>query len=304
VAVVFGGPSEERAISIESGGAVAAALEGEGFRARRILIDETVDPFLDEIKARDETVFLALHGRYGEDGSVQAALETAGVRYTGSGPAASWAAMHKAETKRLCQAEAILVPKYYMAGGRPCRDPVAQMRERGLAPPLVVKPEASGSSLGVSVVRDEAALETALEGALAFGPEALVEEYHEGRELSVAVLAGEALPVLELVAAREFYDYKAKYTDEATRVVCPAELSPDEAARVREAALRTFVALGARDIGRVDVILGADGVPWVLELNTIPGFTSHSLVPRAASADGIGFGDLCARIVALALERA
>lgn len=304
VAVVSGGPSEEREVSLESGEAVAAALDGEGFAVRRVVIDESIEPHLEELSRGGEVVFLALHGRYGEDGSVQQALEGADIAYTGSGPGASRSAMRKPEAKRLFEAAGIATPKYTVAGRGTAARLEAGLRGKGLVPPLVVKPAASGSSIGVALVREAWGLADAVARALELGEEVLVEEFVEGRELTVGVLEGRALPVVEMLPAREFYDYAAKYEDEATGFVCPAELDEEEAGRVRRAGVAAFEALGCRDFGRTDVMLPPDGVATVLEVNTIPGFTSHSLLPRAAAAAGIGFGELAGRIVRLAAERA
>jgi D-alanine-D-alanine ligase len=304
VAVVYGGPGEEREVSLESGVAVAGALEGEGFTVSRVVIDGALDGQLEEIERSSDVVFLALHGRYGEDGTAQSLLESAGIPYTGSGPDASRAAMEKPEAKRLFQDAGLRTPKYQVVEDTRARESRAKLLAHGLDVPLVVKPAASGSSVGVTIVRDAEALGCALEKALAYGPRVVVEEFIAGREVSVAVLEHETLPPCELVTSREFYDYAAKYEDDATQVVCPAELDAEATRRTSEAALRAFDALGCRDFGRTDVILGTDGLPWVLEVNTIPGFTSHSLVPRAARAAGVEFGRLCARIVRLAAHRA
>ena len=291
-------------MSLESGEAVAAALEGEGLAVRRVVIDDSIEPHLEELTRRGEVVFIALHGRYGEDGTVQEALEGAGIAYTGSGPGASRSAMRKPEAKRLFEAAGIATPKYTIAGRGTAAQLHAELRERSLVPPLVVKPAASGSSIGVTVVREAGGLAGAVARALELGEDVLVEALVEGRELTVGVLDGRALPVVEMLSAREFYDYAAKYEDEATGFVCPAELDQEEAGRVRRAGVAAFEALGCRDFGRTDVMLEPDGSPMVLEVNTIPGFTSHSLLPRAAAAAGIGFGELAGRIVRLAAERA
>jgi len=303
VVVVYGGPSEERAISLESGAAVADALEGEGWPVRQLVIDECIDPFVDGIRAAGEIAFLVLHGRYGEDGGVQGTLERAGVAYTGSGPAASRSAMNKATSKRKFQAEGVNTPKYHIAKKILAADTREALREAGLRCPLVVKPVASGSSIGVTIVREEAKLEAALEEAREYGDEVLVESLVEGREFTVGVLEEEALPVVELLPAGEFYDYSAKYEDAGTRYVCPAELGAGESDELKEIGLAAFRALGARDFGRVDLMLTADGRASVLEVNTIPGFTSHSLLPRAAAAAGVPFGELVGRIARLAARR-
>jgi len=303
VVVVHGGPSEEREISLESGAAVAAALEAEGWPVRRLVIDDLVDPFVEGIRSAGEMAFLALHGRYGEDGSVQETLERAGVAYTGSGPKASRAAMDKATSKRKFQAGGVNTPKYHIAKKIPVADTRVALREAGLAVPMVVKPVASGSSIGVTIVREEAELEAALEEARKYGDEVLVESFVEGREFTVGVLEEEALPVVELLPAGEFYDYSAKYEDAGTRYVCPAEIGDAARVAMKQIGLAAFRALGARDFGRADVMLGADERPSVLEVNTIPGFTSHSLLPRAAAAAGVPFGELVGRIARLAARR-
>jgi len=303
VAVLSGGPGEERAVSLESGEAVSSALEAAGLVVRRFVIGESIDPILAELAAWAEVVFIALHGRYGEDGQVQRTLEAAGLTYTGSGPEASRAAMCKPEAKILFQAAGVPTPKYEVVRRELAAGAAASLREGGLAPPLVVKPSASGSSIGVSLVRTWEALDAALAEAYAYGDEVLVEKYVSGRELTVGVLDGEVLPVVELATSREFFDYQAKYSDGMTRVLCPAPLRPELAARAAEAGLRAFKAVGARDFGRVDMILDEAGTPQVLEVNTIPGFTSHSLLPKAAAAAGIDFEELVSRIVARALER-
>lgn len=304
VAVVYGGPGEEREVSLESGEAVAGALESEGFRVRRVVIGDTLGPYLHELTWDVDVTFLVLHGRYGEGGTAQALLKSAGICYTGSGPAASRAAMDKAKAKRFFQDAGLKTPKYHVVEPISGGEAREEILAAGLDVPLVVKPASSGSSVGVTIVREAAGLVPALEKAWKYGPRAIVEEFIAGREVSVAVLEHETLPVCELVTSREFYDYEAKYEDDETQVVCPAQLDEETARRTSEAALRAFRALGCRDFGRTDIILGADSTPWVLEVNTIPGFTSHSLVPRAAKAAGLEFGELCARIVSLAARRA
>ncbi len=310
VAIVSGGSSEERAISLESGEAVARGLEAEGFRVRRVVIDDDIASAFDELRKSD-VAFLALHGRYGEDGTVQEALDEAGIAYTGSGPAASRAAMDKAQSKRLFQAALVKTPKYILAHSNSDEDigkaVEAALAEGALSMPLVVKPVASGSSLGVSIVRERAELGPAVECAREFGRAVIVEEFVAGKELAVGVLAdlgrGEALPVVELAPAREFYDYAAKYEDAATGYTCPAALTESERMRVQDAGLAAFEARGCRDFGRTDVIMAHDGTPQVLEVNTIPGFTSYSLLPMAAEAAGMSFGELAGRIVRLAAAR-
>ena len=178
----------------------------------------------------------------------------------------------------------------------------------GMALPVVVKPVNAGSSIGVTIVRDAAAFEPALTSALRFSPSALVERFVDGREFTVGILENEdgsaqALPPVEVVAGREFYDYTAKYSDAGTQYVCPARILDEQAAKLRELALASHRALGCRDMSRTDILVDRQGEPWVLEVNTIPGFTDHSLLPKAAAAAGVGFEELCVRLVHLALAR-
>jgi D-alanine-D-alanine ligase len=303
VAVVYGGPSEERLVSIESGTAVARALESEGFPVARFVIDTSIDQHLADIKRSCDVVFVMLHGRYGEDGAVQQALEEARLAYTGSPPSASHTGMIKSRSKRLFEASRITTPKYTVIDRAHNVEPAEQLRSAGLSLPVVVKPDEGGSSIGVSIVREARDLVKALTASWEYDDAAIVEKFVKGRELTVGVLDGQPLPVIELISSREFFDYEAKYEDGLTRIVCPARLPVDSQKRVEEAAVAAFNTIGARDFGRTDIILDEDGVPQVLEVNTIPGFTSHSLLPHAAQAAGIPLGKLAGRIVNMAERR-
>ncbi|MBN1558297.1 MAG: D-alanine--D-alanine ligase [Lentisphaerae bacterium] len=287
VAVLLGGPSAEREVSLRSGAAVVQGLREAGYRARPVDVrDEAFD-----LPPDCEAVFIALHGAFGEDGRAQALLDARQIPYTGSGAAASRAAFDKAATKRILDAHGIRTPAYEIL-----RNGAA----RRLPLPVVVKPTRQGSTIGVHRVRragDEAA---AVRDAFTYGPEVLVERYIAGRELTVGIVGGTALPVLEIVAPEGWYDYGAKYTAGRTAYKVPAPLDDRTAQTCREMALRTFRALNCRGFARVDFRLGEDGCPYVLELNTIPGFTETSLLPKAAAAAGIAFAPLCGRIMELA----
>jgi D-alanine-D-alanine ligase len=284
VAVLMGGDSAERDISLRSGRAVANGLREAGYDVREV-----------DVRGRDfdpgagvEAVFLALHGEFGEDGQMQAELERRGVPYTGSGPEASRAAFDKKLSKQI-----------FAARGIPTADCeiLRAGQARGLPLPVVVKPTRQGSSFGVHAVRSESQWAPALSDALRFGPEVLVEKYIEGRELTVGVVEEEALPIVEIAAPDGWYGFDAKYTAGTTRYLVPAPLDPAVAARCREIGLRTFEALGCEGLGRVDMRLSGDGGIYVLELNSLPGFTETSLLPKAAAAAGMSFPELCDRIM-------
>jgi D-alanine-D-alanine ligase len=244
-----------------------------------------------------EVVFLALHGTYGEDGTAQEALDRLGVPYTGCGAEASRIAFDKAETKRRLLAAGVPTPRYVVVSG------VSEGWPEGWRPPAVMKPVRQGSSVGLSFLKR---LEDWGPGLVAAGrhdSEVLVEEWIAGRELTVGILGGRALPVVEVRPKRGGYDFQNKYTAGATDYFCPAALGSAVTAGVQEAALGAFAAVGCRDYARVDVMLDGEARPWVLEVNTLPGMTETSLLPKAAAAAGIGFGELCERMLELALAR-
>ncbi|MBN1807445.1 MAG: D-alanine--D-alanine ligase [Planctomycetes bacterium] len=298
VAVLMGGVGPERDVSLMSGKAVFDALRLE---LDDLLLLDVADPGPSELKIlldRVDTVFIALHGTYGEDGTIQGFLDQLGVPYTGSGSKAAEDSFFKDVSRA-----AFLATGVPVAEGRcvPVRRDLFLQASGAIGLPLVVKPCDSGSSVGVTIVRGRG---EALERAFAAAADVterglLLERYIEGRELTVGVLAGLPLPVVELLPAREFYDYEAKYTDPATQYRCPADLPPDIAAAVADCALRAFKALGCAGFGRVDVMLDDKG-PVVLEVNSIPGFTSHSLLPMAARAAGLDLTALALLILAQA----
>lgn len=287
IAVLYGGPSNERDVSRASGMAVARALKGKGYDVvdldlpgRELFLPEGI-----------EAVFIAMHGTFGEDGDLQAILAAKGVPYTGSGPEASRVAFDKLASKAIFERAAINCPRYEV---------LTRGARRTLDIPVVVKPPREGSSVGLSCVTSEAAWEKAFEKALAIDGEVLVESYIEGRELTVGIVDDQVLPVVEIRPRGGVYDYEHKYTKGMTEYRCPAPLEAGEARLCQDLGWRTFEALGCRGLGRVDIRLTPDGVPFVLEMNTIPGFTETSLLPKAAQAAGMSFADLCERILNLA----
>jgi D-alanine-D-alanine ligase len=298
VAVLFGGTSAEREISLRSGNAVLAALRSRGVDAHAF--DPAARP-LSDLKAEGYArVFLILHGRGGEDGTAQGALEMLGIPYTGSGVMASAVGMDKWRTKLLWRGAGLPVPDYALLGAD--SDFAAVERQLGL--PLFVKPANEGSSVGITKVKEPGALAQAYREAAKHDALVLAERYLGGGEFTVGMLGdgneARALPVVRIVPATEFYDYEAKYFRDDTRYFCPSGLPPDKEAEMQALAKQAFTVLGCRGWGRVDVLLDQDGTPHLLEINTAPGMTDHSLVPMAARAAGIEFPDLCLKVLELA----
>ena len=260
-------------------------------------------PGVLELCALADVVFLALHGACGEDGRVQAALDLLGIPYTGAGHLGSAIAMDKDLTKRLVAPLGIATPKWELVRYTDSDVPALAAR---LELPCVVKPVASGSSIGVSIAHDRDALAAALTGALAFGGVCVVEQYIAGREIQVGILEDRALPSIEIVPKTGFYDYENKYQPGAAEEIVPAPIPPQWEQRVGDAALTVFRALGLSVYSRADFIVTQDGTPWFLEINTLPGMTPTSLLPQEAAAVGISYGELCERIIhaSLAARRA
>ncbi len=298
VDVLLGGFSSEREVSLMSGGAVAGALEAAGHAVRRVDVGEGFASGGAELLAGSGLAFVMLHGEFGEDGEVQRLLDGWGVAYTGSGPEASRAAMDKVQSKGVFERKGITTPRWRACEQGADPDELAA----GFGLPLVIKPAASGSSLGVSIVTRKADVPAALAEAGRHRGATLAEKFIAGREVTVGILGPEALPVVELVPRRGFYDYEAKYSDGAgTEYLCPAPLEAGTAQAVQAEALAAHRALGCRGFSRVDMRLSEAGRPYVLEVNTIPGFTSHSLLPKAAAARGITFTQLVESIAEMAL---
>ena len=260
-----------------------------------------------------EVVFLALHGGQGEDGTLQALLDLTGVPYTGSGHLASALAMDKDLSKHLFRAAKVLTADWFMApkpgsgsrvagGGNENKSAVVQQVERELGLPVVVKPSKQGSTVGLSVVKDIALLDAAVEEAFKYDDEVMVEQFIPGRELTVGILGDEALPVGEIIPVHEIYDYECKYTAGMAQEIFPADLTAEETRTVQDLARRAFQALKLRGYARIDFRMSPEGVFYCLEANTLPGMTALSLIPQAAAAAGISFPELCERIVQLAVD--
>ncbi len=289
VAVLMGGHSAERGISLASGTECLAALRARGVAA------EPFDPAERPVAALGDydRAFIALHGPGGEDGVIQGALEAMGVPYTGSGVLGSALGMDKWRSKWIWQGMGLPTPAFRVLG--PGDDPAMVIADLGL--PLFVKPLCEGSSVGTARVERAGDLSTAAEAARAYGDAVLVERCIEGPEYTVALLDGEILPAIRIEVGEAFYDFNAKYRSEATRMLIPCGLSADAEAAMGDLVKRAFAAIGASGWGRVDLMADAGGALWLLEVNTIPGMTDHSLVPAAARARGIEMEELVWRIL-------
>jgi len=294
VAVMMGGRSAERAVSLKSGEGVLAALKKKGVDAHAFDPNERRLDAL--IKERFDRVFIALHGRYGEDGTVQGALELIGVPYTGSGVLGSALAMDKWRTKLVWQGSGIPTPHCELLTRESDMHAVATR----LGLPLMVKPANEGSSIGMTKVKNTRDLPEAYALAANYDPVVIAEAFVDGVELTVGVLGDMPLPLIELETPREFYDYEAKYSAGDTRYIIPSGLPPDAERIIQDEALRAFRTLSCSGWGRVDLMLDRTGKPYFLEVNTSPGMTDHSLVPMAARHAGLSFEDLCLRILELA----
>lgn len=293
VAVLLGGRSAEREVSLKSGAAVLAALRRSGVDAHAF------DPAAQDLQAlRDEgyqRAFIALHGRYGEDGTVQGALELMGIPYTGSGVLASALAMDKWRTKLVWQAAGLPTPAYELLTEDSDWGGIAHR----LGLPLFVKPANEGSSVGVSKVKREDELRAAYEQAARHDKLVLAEQFIGGGEYTVAILGEQQLPVIKIEPASEFYDYEAKYLRDDTRYLCPCGLDPAREAEMKRLAQQGFELLGGAGWGRVDFLVDGAGKAYLLEANTAPGMTDHSLVPMAARQAGISFEQLVLRVLEL-----
>ncbi|WP_413675634.1 D-alanine--D-alanine ligase [Massilia cellulosiltytica] len=298
VGVLFGGRSAEREISLISGSGVLQALKSKGIDAHAF---DPAERSLAELAAEKfDRVFIALHGRYGEDGTLQGALELLGIPYTGSGVMASSVGMDKVTTKIVWLAAGVPTPRYVTIAAGANVDTDAIVAELGL--PLIVKPPLEGSTIGITKVLDAAGLQAAVDLARQYDKVVLVEQFIQGREFSVPVLGGgptaRALPIVEIVAPEGNYDYQNKYFTDDTKYHCPAPLDAATTAAIQAHVVNAYRALGCEGWSRIDVLLRAsDNAPFLLEVNTSPGMTTHSLVPMAARAEGTSYEDLCVDIL-------
>lgn len=291
VALVVGGDSAEREVSLRGGKAIAKALENLGVQ---FSVVDGPRRLLEQVAAGHyDRVFNLLHGRGGEDGALQGALRIYGIPVTGSGVLGSALTMDKVQTKRVWMASGLPTPRWQTAGSADDADAIIE----ALGLPLFVKPAHEGSSIGMSRVDQAGDLPAALDSALAFDTTVLVEQCIRGPEYTASILDGEVLPLIGLEPARTFYDYAAKYESGDTRYRCPCGLPDDKERELAELCLAAFDVVGASGWGRVDLMLDNDGSPWLLEVNTTPGMTETSLVPKAAKAAGIDFEELVWRIL-------
>lgn len=295
VGVLYGGRSAERDVSIMSGQGVHEALLSQGVDAH---LFDTGERSLAELADEGfDRVFIALHGRYGEDGTLQGALELLGLPYTGSGPMASSLAMDKTMTKRVWLQYGLPTPAFESLDA----DSDLRTVPDRLGLPLILKPPHEGSTVGITRVDGYSDMKTAYEQASKFDEDVLAEQFIVGRELTVAVLGSgrtaRALPVIEIVAPGGNYDYEHKYFSDETQYFCPADLPETVAAQIADISVRAYRALGCEGWGRIDFMLDANNQPWLLEANTSPGMTSHSLVPMAAKAVGMSYAELCVAIL-------
>src|SRR5438046_5192067 len=296
IAVLMGGPGSEREVSLATGRGVAKALRSLG--AEVVEIDVRNEDF--QLPNDVDLAFITNHGTFGEDGQIQKILERRGIAYTGEGVTTSEIAFDKIGTKERFLEHGVTTPPWEVihAGERPT-----------IPLPIVVKTPRQGSTVGVVIVKNENELESAINEASKYDRELLIEKFVSGRELTIGVLGDQALPIIEIIPKGGFYDFNNKYpflnpqAGGGAEHVCPAGIDEKKTAEIQELALRAFRALGLRVYGRVDVILSDSGEPFVLEVNTIPGMTEASLLPEAAAAAGIGYVDLCARIIALSRAR-
>lgn len=338
IMVLMGGTSAERDVSLASGEAIVKGLKEAGHQVLAIdtskgyKLPEGQTRFLPngvkaeppDVKALQaegkkmalktiesfslsdvELVFLALHGGQGEDGIIQALLELSGIPYTGSGVLASALAMDKAMSKKIFEREGILTPEWFLIESSDSADlsEVLASIKNSFNFPAVVKPNDQGSTVGLTVVKEEKDLSKAIDEAKIYSEEVLIEKYIPGRELTVGVLGDVPLPVIEIVPEHGIYDYECKYTKGKSRYICPAELSAEKTKEIQELGYRAFKALGCEGYARVDFRYGTDDKFYCLEVNTLPGMTATSLVPKAAKASGIDFPQLVDKIAKLAAKR-
>ncbi len=304
IAVVMGGPSPEREVSLNTGRAIHTALVDLGYNA--IGIDLEPHRFVDQLRdAEVEIVFNAIHGKYGEDGILQGALELLNIPYTGSGVLASAIAMDKGISKRLFISAGINTPKSHLYSKNDFQPQTKKEILLEFRLPVVVKAASQGSSIGVFIVEEEGKLDEAINQAFKYSDCILVEEFISGKEVTVAILGGkqcQILPIIEIVPHSGRYDYHSKYTQGATEYIVPANLDEKTKVEVNQQAVDAYKLIGCKGVARVDIMLDKANKPYILEVNTVPGMTATSLVPKAAAAAGISFSKLCERLLLMAIE--
>jgi D-alanine-D-alanine ligase len=303
IGVLMGGPSSEREISLKSAKGVCDSLKELGLEF--VPIDILADNVDDNIKLirshKIDCAFIVLHGYFGEDGKIQAILEGLNIPFTCSGSKASSLAMDKVASHRIFAEAGLNAPRFISSDNKIDAGQQAQRCAFGL--PWVVKPAMNGSSIGLSIIDSREDLDKALDAAFAVDSRVLIEEYISGRELTVGILGNEAMAVVEIIPKARFFDYEAKYKSGATEYIVPAELDEDTTSKIRACGLAAHKALGCYGCSRVDIILDRKNIPYILELNNIPGLTQTSLLPKAAKSQGIDFKQLCVRLLELAYEK-
>jgi D-alanine--D-alanine ligase len=308
VGILMGGPSREREISIKSGMAVYQALENKGIEtvpielSRASAMNGYRGAVIDKVRSSNiDIAFIALHGRFGEDGHIQEILEEMNIPYTGSGVSASRQGIDKIKSREIFRSKNIPVPRYEVIARVARGSTLATSCFEKLGSPLVIKPSDEGSSIGLSIVDSERDLAAGVDNAFNYSDNVIIEEYLYGRELTVGIIGDDALPVVEIIPKRKFFDFDAKYKNGLTEYKVPADIKKNEYEACQKTALMAHNALGARFFSRVDMILNDKGVSVVLELNSIPGLTHTSLLPKAAQAAGIDFEKLVLKILESAL---
>ena len=301
VGVLMAGPSSEKKISLKSGHAVLNALRESGVNALPVIIkNSSIKDNIRLLKAKNiDCAFIALHGAFGEDGGIQSILSKLKIPYTHSGVRASKLAMDKVASRKIFEKHGLAVPRSQVIKKNSYK--INNFPVRGF--PLVVKPASHGSSIGLSIVENKKDVSRAINLAFKFDSRVIIEEYVKGRELTVGIIDDRALPVVEIFPKHLFFDYQAKYKKGLTDYVVPAKLPNKIAAKVKKKALLAHQLLGCFACSRVDIILDTKNKPFVLEVNTIPGFTETSLLPKAAKKSGIGFNELCLKLISLAYEK-
>ncbi len=303
VALLAGGASGERDISLASGAGAREALEEAGFHVT--MLDPVVKNDLVRLITEDfDVAFICLHGRYGEDGTIQGMLDLLGIPYIGSGVWSSAIAIDKARSKLFYQKNGINTPQSMLLKRGDAVDVNAIVNTVGV--PCVVKPASAGSALGVHILTDRADIADAVESVFTIDCEAIIETYIKGTELTVSVIGNKepfSLPIIEIVPKNEFYDFESKYAPGGSQHICPARLSDEQTKKVQEIAVAAHKALGCCGVSRTDIIMDGNGVCWVLETNTLPGMTSTSLLPDAARVAGYSFSELCTMLIQLAFEK-
>ncbi len=303
IGILMGGYSSEREISLKSGQAVLEALKKTNCRVTPLDItmkdEREIEKFIKD--SGIDVAFIALHGKLGEDGVIQSILERLDIPYTGSGVEASQRAINKIKTQLLLKENKIPVAPHVICSSKDTIDPKHLVKEIGL--PLVVKPASEGSSIGITIVQTEKDIAPALKIAFEYGDSVLIEGFIQGRELTVGILDNKFLPIIEIRPQAQFFDFKAKYKSGTTEYIIPAQLPDAVAKSIGETALYAHQVLGCRDFSRIDVMLDKNNKPYILEINTIPGFTSVSLLPKAAKQAGLEFPQLCLKLIELAYEK-